>query len=1221
MEMEYNNSDVKDEQKQPLLMSPKADTPIIIPKDAELSKIQSIGINFSPVGNGATMFPLNEQTKYEFIIAQYDEVCEDFSKIDKLECLEYDRFKIALFIFLNIITIFSISLLVIWYPKLKLYFFYSIAPLNRASLIGVYGSDNRFYVEDLEIIKLPSISKDSSLFKCCRNNIYESTVKMFQFKYYDYIYDPMMENFASVDFLLTCTLDKVYKRFSKGLTQEECEFQKKLFKKGDIDVKIEGSNVLLSKTLFHPFYVYTLFTVIFCFNNDYSIYAACLLVVTMFSVFTEVWEAREIQINIKAMSNYTLNVKVLRQNKKAESENEHLDKKTSAKTRRFFSSNTDTGASDFIEVSSNDLVPGDIIELPNNNSIMPCDALILSGSAVINEALLTGESTPVFKVPIAKTPMYTFHERKNRASIVHTGTKLIQVRTGAKGKALALVLNTGFNTEKGNLVRSIIFPKDTEVKFRVDSIKIIFFMAFLAIIGYLVMLPFMIRDGVSMEEIMMRGIDLFIDTVPPSIPYCIAIGVYFSVLRLNEKGIKCISRERVSDIGKVDLICLDKTGTLTEEALEIEGYRRTAFKSNLFLFNHFQREIDSTTSESYNYYKDKIHGVYKEKVSKAKELKLLFTECIATCHNLTKVNNDLIGDPIDLEMFKSSGWELVETEEENSIIQSSVRPKEEKSLTDKLSECNPDDEDQIIKDHYEMVIIKRYDFTSKLQRMSVICKNPNEEVYKIFTKGSPEKIYDLCRNDTIPENFMEILNKYTSKGYRVLGLAGKPMKISYMNSNTIERDKLEKNMIFLGLLIIHNKLKETTIETITELQEANQKMLMATGDNILTAIAVSKACSLISKEVQIFTCKIEKNEKNKKYNILWEEIEKYNDKDDETEKKDDVISISKRKTDELDPDDVEDGSSISAEEIASELDDEEELRKMIQEKEEENKQLMLEELRFHLEEGPEFENIEVMFDPKKMTNFMEEDFIIAIQGSTFETIWKLRNNYVKFKNPKYKEYYNLFRLILQNTAIYARMAPDHKTILVESLKEENFIVLMCGDGANDCGALKAANVGVSLTSENSIASHFTSKKQDISCITEVLREGKCSLVTAISCFKAMVLYSYIQFLSVVYLVLVHSYLLDSQFLSADILIVPALQVLMAYTEPAPTLCEHQPVGDLFSFPVVASVTCHMIINILFQYLAYNLISTLPNFRAGGCIIKRDLDDPIPCDTNTVSNLK
>ena len=67
---------------------------------------------------------------------------------------------------------------------------------------------------------------------------------------------------------------------------------------------------------------------------------------------------------------------------------------------------------------------------------------------------------------------------------------------------------------------------------------------------------------------------------------------------------------------------------------------------------------------------------------------------------------------------------------------------------------------------------------------------------------------------------------------------------------------------------------------------------------------------------------------------------------------------------------------------------------------------------------------------------------------------------------------------------------------------------MCGDGANDCGALKDADMGISLSdTETSIAASFTSKIQDISCVEKLLREGRASLSTSFECFKYMSLYS------------------------------------------------------------------------------------------------------------------
>ena len=99
--------------------------------------------------------------------------------------------------------------------------------------------------------------------------------------------------------------------------------------------------------------------------------------------------------------------------------------------------------------------------------------------------------------------------------------------------------------------------------------------------------------------------------------------------------------------------------------------------------------------------------------------------------------------------------------------------------------------------------------------------------------------------------------------------------------------------------------------------------------------------------------------------------------------------------------------------------------------------------------------------------------------------------------------------------VFARMSPDEKHELVEKLQSIDYTVGFCGDGANDCGALKAADVGISLSeAEASVAAPFTSRVFDISCVPRIIREGRASLVTSFSCFKYMSLYSAIQFTTV-----------------------------------------------------------------------------------------------------------
>lgn len=98
------------------------------------------------------------------------------------------------------------------------------------------------------------------------------------------------------------------------------------------------------------------------------------------------------------------------------------------------------------------------------------------------------------------------------------------------------------------------------------------------------------------------------------------------------------------------------------------------------------------------------------------------------------------------------------------------------------------------------------------------------------------------------------------------------------------------------------------------------------------------------------------------------------------------------------------------------------------------------------------------------------------------------------------------------------MSPDEKHELVEKLQSIDYCCGFCGDGANDCGALKAADVGISLSdAEASVAAPFTSRLFEISCVPTVIREGRAALVTSFSCFKFMSLYSAIQFCSVSFL--------------------------------------------------------------------------------------------------------
>lgn len=116
------------------------------------------------------------------------------------------------------------------------------------------------------------------------------------------------------------------------------------------------------------------------------------------------------------------------------------------------------------KIPSEDLVPGDVI-LIENMSTMQCDAILLNGHVIVNESMLTGESVPVTKIPVASSGSYPasldnrVDIKEHSKHILFSGTQIIQTRSYGDSKIKAVVLKTGFNTTKGELIRAILYPK------------------------------------------------------------------------------------------------------------------------------------------------------------------------------------------------------------------------------------------------------------------------------------------------------------------------------------------------------------------------------------------------------------------------------------------------------------------------------------------------------------------------------------------------------------------------------------------------------------------------------------------------------------------------------------------------------------------------------------------------------------------------------------------
>ena len=194
--------------------------------------------------------------------------------------------------------------------------------------------------------------------------------------------------------------------------------------------------------------------------------------------------------------------------------------------------------------------------------------VLMQGQCIVNESMLTGESVPVMKngiQPIAEK--YDPEDDMSKKTTLFSGTKVIQARSMGGQPVYALVIRTGFITIKGTLVRDILFPKPTKFKFYRDSLVWVACMALVAILGYCLVIPTLIKLGISTEKLVDKSLDLITVTVPPALPATMTVGISFAISRLRKAQIFCISPPRVNVSGMIQIMVFDKTGTLTEDGL------------------------------------------------------------------------------------------------------------------------------------------------------------------------------------------------------------------------------------------------------------------------------------------------------------------------------------------------------------------------------------------------------------------------------------------------------------------------------------------------------------------------------------------------------------------------------------------------------------------------------------------------------------------------------
>ncbi|XP_076086537.1 polyamine-transporting ATPase 13A3-like isoform X3 [Mytilus galloprovincialis] len=882
----------------------------------------------------------------------------------------------------------------------------------------------------------------------------QSLVRFFITKKVKYVWNTNSQEFEKakgLDHSTRCS----YFHEALGLSHLEQSQRRNVYGSNSIQIHVTPIITLLFKEVLSPFYIFQLFSCCLWFADEYYYYASAIVLMSVISITVTVYQTRQMQRALRNTIHSSSIVTVCR------------------------------GGDEYIEISSEDLVPGDVIEIPRYGCIMQCDAVLVAGNCIVNESMLTGESVPVTKTPLPNPKMSKSQEdiffqiKEHSRHVLFCGTHIIQTRYYGTHKVRAVVLRTGFTTAKGELVRSIMYPKPVDFKFNRDTYIFVGALAAIAGIGFIYTIVLMVQAGEHPSDIIIRSLDLITIAVPPALPAALTIGIVFAQYRLKKQLVYCISPRSINVSGSINTFCFDKTGTLTEDGLDM----------------HSVVPVENDNLD-------------KEYTDLSKVDNDSFISAMATCHSLTRIEGVLSGDPLDLIMFEATGWELIEEGEDSSkfdmITPTIVRPKSDESRSF----------DQHFKPlQKEIGIIRQFTFSSSLQRMSVIVRMLGSQHFDLFAKGAPEKIIQLSKPDTVPNDYHDKLMKYTQHGYRVLALAWRqlPAKLKYTKIQRIQREQVEKGLTFLGFLVTENRVKPETTPVITQLRQANIRTVMVTGDNMLTALSVAREIGMVPpKEKIVLVQGYPESGKVEAY-IEFVYAEEYKQEMSKT-------------------------GSASIEEVAVDI--------------------------LSRDDG--------------------NNFHFAIDGRSWSVV---RTHFDDL----------LQKLCVRGT-VFARFSPEQKGQLIETLQELGYFVGMCGDGANDCGALKTAHAGISLSeAEASVASPFTSKKPNIECVPTLIREGRAALTTSSGIFKYMAMYSLIQFLTVCILYWISNNLTDFEFLYIDLFILTTLSITFGATGAYDKLHPEPPLINLFSIGPILTLILQTGIQAAAQVFVYLNVQTQPWF--------------------------
>jgi len=701
----------------------------------------------------------------------------------------------------------------------------SLFTTTRASRIG-----------DAKLIKIVPVENAgaSEICKIEREHVGGRRITAFLFQKRRFIYNPEVNTFAPLSYALDKEPKPLIGDFqqSRGLaTHAIVTTILQNYGSNTFDIPVPSFVELFQEHAVAPFFVFQVFCVGLWMLDEYWYYSLFTLFMLVVFESTVVWQRQRTLTEFRGMSIKPYDIWVFRENR-------------------------------WTELKSDALLPGDLVSVgrTREDSGVACDMLLVEGSAIVNEAMLSGESTPVLKDSLQLRPADAHIEPEglDKNAFLYGGTKVLQVSHGtadatppvASGVplppdsgAMAIVVKTGFETSQGSLVRTMIYSTERVSANNVEALLFILFLCIFAIAASW----YVWQEGVAKDrkrsKLLLDCVLIITSVVPPELPMELSLAVNTSLAALSKYAIFCTEPFRIPFAGRVDIACFDKTGTLTGEDLVVEGIAGLSLGEA-----DAKAEADGAQSQ----------------VIPVVETGLETTLVLATAHALVKLEEgDIVGEPMEKATLASLGWTLGKNDTLTSKIASAAKGAGYASgLADSVQ------------------IKRRFQFSSALKRQSSVAttvtmnKDSGKRVKRSFAgvKGAPETIRNMLVD--IPPKYEETYKYFSRNGARVLALAYKHMstneELSQKRINDLKREEVETDLHFAGFLVLQCPLKDDAIKAVRMLNESSHRVVMITGDNPLTAVHVARQVEIVDRDVLILDAP-EHDESGQK--VVWRSID------------------------------------------------------------------------------------------------------------------------------------------------------------------------------------------------------------------------------------------------------------------------------------------------------------------------------------------------------------